>query len=355
MGDQVKSVRAHLAEVPADAALILSRPRIRWLSGFSGSNGFALIAPDVAAMFTDSRYTEQCAEQCVDFDCHTLSGPLFAGLANFEWSGKRLLFDPEVVSVRDKERVERHAPGVDMVAMAGWMNPIVAQKQQDEVALIEASQRLNEVVFERVVSGIQPGVTEREIAAEIVYQSLLGGADSMAFDPIVASGPNGALPHARPTDRRLERGDTVVIDMGCYQAGYASDMTRVLSLGPPSNEFRDAYEVVRRAKNEAIEHAKSGLPASVLDGFARRVIEAAGFGDNFVHSLGHGLGTDIHEWPRLASTSEDVLPDRSVVTIEPGIYVPGKWGIRVEDIVVLRPDGCDNLTRVPDDLRELTV
>jgi Xaa-Pro aminopeptidase len=199
-------------------------------------------------------------------------------------------------------------------------------------------------VFDEILALLRPGVTEQEHAAEIVYRHLNYGAERMAFDPIVASGPQGAKPHARPTGRAVERGDLVVMDLGCVVDGYASDMTRTVGVGALDSKEREVCATVLKAQKAAIEAARSGMSSKALDGVAREIIEEAGLGDAFSHGLGHGLGLEVHEWPRLSYHVDDELPDRCVVTIEPGVYLGGEFGIRIEDIVVLSPDGAEVLT-----------
>jgi Xaa-Pro aminopeptidase len=227
----------------------------------------------------------------------------------------------------------------------------VAEKEDEEVERIRRAQQVTESVFEHVLTFLEPGLLEREVAAEITYEHLRRGAETMAFDPIVASGPNGALPHARPTDRTLQRGDLVVLDMGCIRDGYASDMTRTVALGAPSQAAQTGYEVVREAQNQALDAARSGLTGKELDGVARDVIEKAGLGQYFSHGLGHGIGLQVHEWPRISRTVDHELPVGACVTIEPGVYVPDKgYGVRIEDIVALQENGSENLTSTPKEL-----
>jgi Xaa-Pro aminopeptidase len=195
---------------------------------------------------------------------------------------------------------------------------------------------------------------EKEIAAEITYQHLKRGAEKMSFDPIVASGPNGARPHARPTDRKLRSGELVVLDMGCFRDGYASDMTRTVAIGDPPESARRGYEVVREAQQRALDAARAGLTGKELDGTAREVVEEAGLGDQFSHGLGHGIGLEVHEWPRVSKTVDTELPRGACVTIEPGVYDPRNgFGVRIEDIIVLRSEGIDNLTSTSKHLRIL--
>ena len=202
-------------------------------------------------------------------------------------------------------------------------------------------------MFAEICDWIKPGVTEQEVSAEIVYRHLLHGADKMSFDPIVASGSNGALPHARPSDRVLREGEFVVMDMGCFLDGYASDMTRTIALGEPSDEARRVYNIVLEAQEAALQAARSGITGTDLDDIARQIIKDAGYDEYFGHGLGHGVGLEIHEWPRLSYHVTHDLPDGAAVTVEPGIYLPEKFGVRIEDLIILHPDGHDNLTQSP--------
>jgi Xaa-Pro aminopeptidase len=226
----------------------------------------------------------------------------------------------------------------------------IAQKSDAEVERIREAQRLTEAVFEAVLDWVRPGISEKEISAEIIYRHLQLGAQRMSFEPVVASGPNSALPHAQPTDRILRDEDVLLLDFGCFLDGYASDMTRTIALGQPSSDVREVYEVVLDAQIRALAAARSGMLAVDLDSAARAVIEEAGYGKQFSHSLGHGVGLRIHEWPRISHTAEYMLPEHCVVTIEPGVYLPGRFGIRIEDMIRLQPMGSENLTRAPKEL-----
>ncbi len=212
------------------------------------------------------------------------------------------------------------------------------------------AQRVTDDVFEHMLGFIQPGMREQEVAVEIVYQHLQRGAAKMSFEPIVASGARGALPHALPTDKRLEPGELVVLDFGCFVDGYASDMTRTIALGEPGEEARKVYDIVLDAQQQAIAQARAGMSTKELDAAARSVIEATGYGEFFTHSLGHGIGLQTHEWPRVSYQVDDLLPEGTAITIEPGVYLPGQFGVRIEDIVVLRAGGCDDLTASPKEL-----
>jgi Xaa-Pro aminopeptidase len=356
MANRLSLVRRRLPEYDADAILVSYLPNVRWACGFTGSNGLLLVGLDEAFFVTDGRYTEQARHEVDGAKVAIAENGLLSRLAELNAIDDRgrVVFQADHVTVARGEKLKEHLPETDWVGKTDVLTPLVAKKEDSEVDQIRESQQITEAVFDHVLSLLEPGVTEREIAAEITYQHLKRGADEMSFDPIVASGPNGARPHARPTDRTLRGGELVVLDMGGIRTGYASDMTRTVSLGPPSDAAHSAYDVVRTAQEKALDAARAGLTGKQLDAVARDTIEEAGLADFFSHGLGHGIGLEVHEWPRVSRTVDDELPVGACVTIEPGVYVPEKgFGIRIEDIVVLREDGCENLTSTPKDLRIL--
>jgi Xaa-Pro aminopeptidase len=260
--------------------------------------------------------------------------------------------DNLTVSKRD-DLAETH-DNVQWVPQTQVLTTQVASKDDGEIDRIRAAQSITEAVFDDIIDLIEPGMTEREVAAEIVYRHLQRGTESMSFDPIVASGPNAARPHGRPTDRTLRKGELIVIDMGGFRDGYASDMTRTIALGTPSSSARRGYDAVLSAQEAALEEAHAGMTGEELDAVAREVLEDEGLGEHFTHGLGHGIGLQVHEWPRVSRTSDAELPVGACVTIEPGVYVPEEnYGVRIEDIVVLREGGCENLTRSPKELLSL--
>ncbi len=352
----MKKIREEVATRGAEAALLTFLPDIRWACGFTGSNGLLLVGPDAAHFVTDGRYAGQAAREVHGAHVHVAEGNLFEHVASEELlagiaaGAPHVLFQADHVTVAKLDRLRELFPAAEWVAASRLLTEHVARKTSDEIDKISAAQRITEHVFEHVVSRIAPGRTEREVAAEIVFEHLRRGAERVAFEPIVASGPNGALPHARPSDRVLRAGDLVVLDMGCFAEGYASDMTRTVAVGEPSDEARAVYAVVRRAQQAAVEAARAGMTTKALDAVARGVIEEAGYGDHFPHSLGHGVGLQVHEWPRVSYRFEHVLPEGAVVTIEPGVYVPERFGVRIEDMVVLRGEDAENLTRATKEL-----
>ena len=335
-----------------DAALITFLPDIRWACGFTGSNGFVIVLPDEVHFLSDGRYKEQARQEVTGAVVHTPGYELFeyAAQENLLGDARRILYQADYVTVAQLEQWRALWPSVDWVPGKRLLTVAVASKTDEEVDRIRRAQHITDAVFEHVLGFIRPGLSEQEVAAEIVYQHLMRGAEKMSFDPIVASGLRGALPHARASVKRLEPGELIVLDFGCFLEGYASDMTRTVALGEPGDEARAVYQVVLEAQQRAIDQARAGLSTRALDAMARSVIEEAGYGDYFTHSLGHGIGLQTHEWPRVSFHVDEGLPAGVAVTIEPGVYLPGRFGIRIEDIVVLREAGCDNLTNSPKEL-----
>ncbi len=327
-------------------------PDVHWAVGFTGSNGLLIVRRDSAHFLTDRRYEVQAHQEVRGAEVHVPGYELIEHAAKESLLGTSgtVLFQSDHVSVAHLEKLKAAFPDVIWLPAAAFLTGAVAQKDPSEIEQMKAAQHITEAVFEHLLGLIRPGITEREVAAEIVYQHLRGGAERVSFDPIVAAGPNGALPHLRPTIRTIQAGDMVVIDMGCYVDGYASDMTRTLAVSEPGAEARRVYQIVRDAQQRALDSARAGLTTKHLDAAARDVIEQAGYGEAFSHSLGHGIGLQVHEWPRVSYLTEDVLPENAAVTIEPGIYLPDKFGVRIEDVIVLRAEGHENLTGAPKDL-----
>lgn len=351
-GLRIERLRKQLATLEADALLITFLPDIRWACGFTGSNGILLIRADDAVFLTDGRYETQAAREIdgahvvmagYDIPGYMAENELLAGCPT-------VIFQSDHLTVVALEKLWELFGSVEWKGAPELFVREVASKNAHEVERIRTAQRLTESVFEGILEWLHEGMSEKEVAAEIVYRHLRGGAERMSFDPIVASGPNSALPHGLPTDRRLQRGEVLLLDFGCFLDGFASDMTRTIALGEPGGEVRAVYDLVRAAQEQAIAAARAGIPSVDLDGVARGIIKEGGYGDCFSHGLGHGVGLQIHEWPRVSYSVDYELPTDCAVTIEPGIYLPDRFGIRIEDIVVLREDGCENLTRARKDL-----
>ncbi|PQJ33469.1 aminopeptidase [Salinibacter sp. 10B] len=356
MPNRFDRIRRRLEEQGADALLLSFLPNIRWACGFTGSNGLLLVGPEQATFVTDGRYTEQARQEVSGADVIIARNGLMTRLmegGHLE-GYSQVIFEADDVTVSKRQQLEEECSTIEWQPISGLLTRDVAVKEDPEIRQIRRAQAVTEAVFDYILTQVEPGRSEREIAAEIIYDHLRRGAEKMAFDPIVASGPNAARPHARPTDRTLQEGDLVVLDMGCILDGYASDMTRTVAIGDPGSAAREGYELVRRAQKQALEHARAGLKAKEIDAMARDVIAEEGMEEYFSHGLGHGIGLQVHEWPRVSHASEDELPSGVCVTIEPGIYVPEEqYGVRIEDIVVLQSGGIENLTTTSKELRVL--
>jgi Xaa-Pro aminopeptidase len=350
--DHIATIQRLLAEHDADAALLTSLPDIRWAVGFSGSNGLLVVTREAAHLVTDGRYTVQAAEEVAGAEVHV---PGYALIEHVEGEGllggaQTVLVQADDLTVAQHLNLEAIFSGLVLRPVTGLLREAVASKSEEEIDAIRRAQAVTEAVFDEVLPFVGPGVSERDLAAEIVYQHLKRGASAMAFEPIVASGVRGALPHARPSGKTLRPGELVVLDMGCVLDGYNSDMTRTVALGDPGEEARAAYAVVLDAQRRATEAVQAGASTKAVDAVARDRIADAGLGEYFSHGLGHGVGLRVHEWPRLSYNTDDVLPENAVVTVEPGVYLPERFGIRIEDLVVARADGPEVLTRTPKDL-----
>lgn len=352
MTDRLDTIRSLVQEAGADAALIGHPHDVRWAVGFTGSNALLAVTEAGAHLVTDGRYAEQAAAEVQTATVHVTGDALVEAVREegFLVGAARTVVQSDRLTLADYERMREVLAGVDLVPLPEFLAASVAAKDDAEVEAVRRAQALTCEVFDAVLPYVQPGMSEQDLAAEIVYQHLKRGASGMSFDPIVASGPRGALPHARPTSKTLRAGEMVVIDMGGVFDGYCADLTRTVAVGEPGDEARAAYDVVRRAQHAAIEAAEAGRLGGDLDRAARDVIEAAGLGDAFTHSLGHGVGLDIHEWPRVSGRVEHRLPAGATITIEPGVYLPGRFGIRIEDVIVLREGRAENLTPLPTDL-----
>ncbi|SHK45249.1 M24 family metallopeptidase [Rhodothermus profundi] len=346
--ERIARIQERLSQANADAVVIAALSDIRWACGFTGSNALLLVRRDAAHFLTDGRYTTQAAQEVQGIPRHTASPDLmrYAVEQGLLDGVQRLLYQADHLTCAQLNAYQALIPDIEWIGVENWLCDLTAIKDETALSAIRRAQTITERVFEDILPLIRPGITEQELAAEIVYRHLRMGAERMAFEPIVASGPNSALPHARPTHRAFEPGDVILLDFGCHVDGYASDMTRTVVLGSPAQVVKDVYNIVRTAQEAALAIARAGITAAELDRAARSVIEEAGWGEYFTHSLGHGVGLQVHEWPRIASNNEQTLPAGVVVTIEPGIYLPGRFGIRLEDLIVLQAGGHENLTQL---------
>jgi Xaa-Pro aminopeptidase len=323
----------------ADAALITAGPNVRYLTGLASSNA-ALLLPadgDRALLATDSRYTGAAQRDAPDLEL--LVERFIEGTLATEASRRglrKLAFEAQEMTVeRHGELVTR----LDGVATVPFGHAIEALRTVKELAKIEVACQLSDAALARVLPQIRPGLEERAVALLLDHHMALLGAERPAFDTIVASGPNGAIPHHAPTGRVLGRGDLVTMDFGALHDGYHADMTRTVAIGPPAGWQRDIYDLVAAAQQAGIEALEDGVEAGAVDAAAREVIEAAGHAEHFQHGLGHGVGLEIHEAPMLGYGRTGKLSDRVPVTVEPGVYLPGQGGVRIEDVLVVTAGG----------------
>lgn len=340
----------------ARAFVVTHLPNVRYLCGFTGSAGALVIERDRATLFADGRYTVQARGEAPGVRLVITRGPLLEALGHaVRRHGKaRVAFEPAALNVQQHEQL-RHAAGprIRWVMRAGVVEDLRAVKDEGELAQMKRAADLGCVVFEQVLAFIRPGVRELDLAAEIEYRMKKEGASGPAFETIVAFGERAALPHAQPTRRKLGKNELVVLDLGAILSGYCCDLTRTVHLGRARQNIRRWYRAVQGAQQAAIEVLAAGVAAGKVDAAARRVLRKAGLSRYFVHSTGHGLGIEVHEVPRLAKGQTQILQAGNVVTIEPGVYIPGTGGIRIEDDVAVLQDRVEVLTRAPREFLEL--
>ena len=334
-----------------DGALITSKTNIRYFSGFTSDEAVLVISGSKRILLTDFRYTIQSKEQAPDFETKETSRAIATdeiAEALKDAGVTKCAFEDGYLTVRAFNRY-RELP-VELVPMTDAIDRVRLVKNGYEVECLKKAQAIADEAFAELITKIHSGMTEKEVANELDHLLRKHGADENSFDTIVGSGPNGALCHATPGPRKLQKGDLVVIDFGCKYMGYCSDMTRTVAIGEPCDELKKIYDIVRKAQQAALDALKPNMSAKALDAVARDVITAEGYGPTFGHSLGHGFGLDIHEAPYASTRSEDTLVPGCTITVEPGIYVEGLGGVRIEDDCVLTEDGFIDLAHTGKDL-----
>jgi len=341
-----------------DAFWIIQPENRRYLSGFTAedpqlteSSGSLIIGPKERLLLTDSRYTEQAKAEATAFDIITVKGDLIAEFPQIlsKIGCRRLGFEAGYLIWGTYEKlkkvIEKEEVGTVLVPLENRVEDLRKIKDQHEIEAIKASIGMITNIIQQVPRWLRPGTTEKQIAWRIEDEARRRGAEAMAFPPIVASGANGALPHAVPTDKKIAPGEPIVIDAGVRLKGYCSDITRTLFFGEPEAPFMELYRIVREAQKRAIEAIRPDTPTDVPDRVARDIISNAGYGEYFGHALGHGVGLATHEGPRLSPTKPETLLPGMVVTVEPGIYIPGKGGVRLEEMVLITENGAEVLTK----------
>jgi Xaa-Pro aminopeptidase len=359
VADRAARLRSRLAEVPCDALLVTNLTNVRYLTGFTGSAALLLVpADDVAELVfvTDGRYREQAASELADAGVAARTVIAMEedarrqALASAAAGLGRLGLEAENVTWAQKRRFGTDwFPDAQLEPTAGLVESLRLVKDAGEVARIQAACEMADAALAAVRHRLGEGPTEAEVALELEWQMRRLGAEGPSFETIVASGPNAAMPHHRAADRRIAEGDLVVLDFGALVDGYHSDMTRTVMVGEPSDTQSRMYDVVREAQAAGVAAVRGGAQARSVDDACRSVIREAGWDEAFLHATGHGLGLDIHEPPRVARTGDAMLADGQVVTVEPGVYLVEHGGVRIEDTVVVTPEGCRTLTLAPKD------
>ena len=349
--NHLSAIREKLTDF--EALLLTDEKNQRYACGFPFTDGYVLVAREKAWILTDSRYTEAASKtvgpeiRILQFDNAHPKEPML----------KQLLEDEKLTSVAAEDRKLSHAMYLKLEKLlertlmpAGeLMNTLRAAKDEEELRFMRQAQAISEKALEETLPVIRAGMSEKEVAAELVYRMLRNGSEGNSFDPIVVTGANSSLPHGVPGETILREGDFLTMDFGSLKGGYCSDMTRTIAVGSATEEMRNIYSIVLEAQLAGIRAAKSGIPGMEIDAAARKVIQDAGFGAYFGHGFGHSLGLDIHEQPVLNPREKRLMPENAVVSAEPGIYLPGRFGVRIEDVMVLHPDGSEVITRAPKD------
>jgi Xaa-Pro aminopeptidase len=352
MMPRLQKLRSQFESLRIDAFLVTFQPHLRYLSGFSGSNGLGLITHHSASLLTDGRYRDQVRQEVKGWNIYIANDGLLKEVQNRKLlrAGIRVGFDGNNTQFEFYRQVKRTFPKVRFLPKVDVIEKIAAVKEAEEIKKIRRAVAITDKTFSEILEIIKPGMTELDVAAEISYRQRKNGAEADAFETIVASGERSALPHGRASSKKLKRGELITLDFGCIYQGYHSDMTRTIALGKPNTEAIKIYTTVLDAQQKAIASAKSEMKTKDLDAVARDLIKRNGYGKYFQHSLGHGIGLQIHEPPRISALSKGTLETGNVITIEPGVYIPKFGGVRIEDDVVITNGACEVLTQSPKEL-----
>lgn len=350
--NHIAQIAAKLPDFGLEAMLIVSEPGERYAVGFQGE-GYVLVTCRGCRYSTDGRYIEAARKAITGADLvlvaqardHVLSLAKYIREQGLEKVG----FESGSVSVAQYEQWCKQLP-CTLIPAQKLLDDLRVCKDTQELSAMKQAQRITDQAFQAILEYIRPGMTEQEVAARLLYEMMRRGARKASFDPIVAAGANGSMPHAVPGETVIQPGMFVTMDFGCIYNGYCSDMTRTVAVGKPTAEMEKVYDTVLQAQTAGIAAARAGVKGCDVDAAAREVIQTAGYGDSFTHSFGHSLGLEVHETPIVSPRTEDPLPVGAVISAEPGIYIPGRFGVRIEDVLVLGWNGCEDLTASPKNL-----
>ena len=351
--NRFEQIAQKLPQYGLDALLILSGPNRLYATRFPSTAGAVLVTERESFFFTDSRYIEAARRRIQGATVEESTRErTVTGMVNDILRGlgvQRLGYEEKETTVAEFEQLQKklHA---QLKPASSLLQELRAVKDAWEIEQMVKAQRIAEGALGEALNFIRPGRTEREIAAFLQYHMLLGGAEKMSFDPIVVGGPNSSMPHGVPTDRPVGAGEFLTMDFGCVYGGYCSDMTRTVAVGQVSEEMEKVYQTVLEAQRAGMEKARAGVCGADIHAAAQQVISRAGYGPYFGHGFGHSLGVEIHEAPNAAPGNTNPMPEGVVISAEPGIYLPGRFGVRIEDVIILRQDGCENITLAPKSL-----
>lgn len=343
---RVNKLREHLEKDGLTSMFITNDVNRTYLTGFTGTSGYVIITPKRAILLTDFRYREQAPKQAPHFEVIEHGADVYASIQEIlkECGEERIGFEQEHVTYEQYEQLKEKVELAQWVPVKNIVSQIRLKKDEEEVAVIREACALADQAYQHVLSYLKPGVREKDIALELEFFMRKHGAASSSFDTIVASGERSSLPHGVASDRVMQLGDLVTLDFGAYYKGYCSDLTRTVMLGEPEAKQREIYDIVLEAQLNVLQHIKPGMTGKEADQLAREIIQDYGYGDNFGHGTGHGIGMEIHEGPRLSPRGEEPLQPGMVVTVEPGIYLPNYGGVRIEDDILITETGIEILT-----------
>jgi Xaa-Pro aminopeptidase len=349
---KLEKIRNRFKELSVDGLLITSEYNRRYMTGFTGTAGVALISEDKAVFITDFRYTEQAAKEVEDFEIVQHSGPIIEEVAHIvkKLGIKKLGFEQEHLTYQAYSSYKHALSDSEFVPVSGAVEKLRLIKSPAEIKILKEATEIADAAYKHILTYVKPGLKEIEVANELEFFMRKNGAVSSSFDIIVASGYRSALPHGVASDKEIEKGDFVTLDFGAYYKGYCSDITRTFAVGEPSDELKKIYSTVLEAQLRGMNGIKPGMTGKEADALTRDYIKEQGYGEFFGHSTGHGLGMEVHEGPALSFRSETILETGMVVTVEPGIYVAGLGGVRIEDDTVITEAGNESLSHSPKDL-----
>tara|TARA_Y100000590_G_scaffold74521_1_gene82274 strand:+ start:731 stop:1804 length:1074 start_codon:yes stop_codon:yes gene_type:complete len=325
-----------------DGMYITNLTNVRYLTGFTGSAGSLLLLDQENHFFTDGRYIEQSKEQVKNCKIHIVGSAHYLAIKKQKLihGNFKIGFESDCVSIALFDAISETLPNIHLIKTSGIIEKIAAVKDQLEIDSLKTAIEITDTVFSQIIPELKVGAVEKEISAKISYLFKMNGADGDSYESIIGSGWQGALPHARPSDKQFEKGDFVVMDFGALYNGYHADMTRTVAIGEATSKHKEIYSIVLESQLAGIKHAKAGITGEELDKVCRQVIEQSGYGDKFIHSTGHGIGLEVHTYPRISSFNTEPLLENYVITIEPGIYLAGWGGVRIEDDCWIKKNQC---------------